>query len=258
MGVRVLAIALEGVTDPALRETVDEFHAFKLGQVSGPLKALKEGGARKVVMAGKVQHASLFGGVLPDLRAVRLLAGLQDRRTDTILSAIADEFAREGIELISSTTWLSHLLARAGTLTRRAPDRAETADIGLGWRAAKALAGFDIGQTVVVRAGAVIAVEAMEGTDATVLRAADVARSHGDSPTLVLVKVAKPRQDFRFDLPVVGLETLKVLERARVSALAVEADKTLVFDREDFLRRADDLGISVIARADGPPGGEPS
>jgi DUF1009 family protein len=246
------------VTDPALKDAVDEIHTFKLGQVSGPLKALKAAGVRKAVMAGKVQHASLFGGVLPDLRAVRILAGLKDKRTDTILSAIADEFSREGIELISSATWLSHLLARPGNLTRRAPDRAEAEDIGLGWRAAKALAGFDIGQTVVVRAGAVIAVEAMEGTDATVLRAAEVARSHGDAPTLVLVKVAKPRQDFRFDLPVIGLETLKVLERARVSALAVEADKTLIFDREEFLRRADALQIAVTARADGPAGGEPS
>lgn len=254
----MLAIALSGVTDPALKDSVDEFHVFKLGQVSGPLKALKDAGVRKAVMAGKVQHASLFGGVLPDLRAVKILAGLKDKRTDTILSAIADEFSREGIELISSATWLSHLLARPGVLTRRAPDRAESLDIDLGWRAAKALAGFDIGQTVVVRAGAVIAVEAMEGTDATVLRASEVARSHGDSPTLVLVKVAKPRQDFRFDLPVLGLETLKVLERARVSALAVEADKTLIFDREDFLRRVDELGISVIARGDDPPAGDPS
>lgn len=247
-GDKVVAIALSGVTDPALEADVDAFHSFKLGQVSGPLAALKGAGVRRAVMAGKVQHASLFGGVLPDLRAVKLLAGLKDRRTDTILSAVADEFAKEGIELLSSATYLSHLIAREGALSRRKPTAEEAADIEIGWRAAKAVAGFDIGQSVVVKGKAVIAVEAMEGTDAAVLRAAEIARSHGDDPSLVLVKVAKPKQDFRFDLPVVGLDTLPVLRKAKVSALALEADKTMIFDREQFVREADAMGLAVEAR----------
>ncbi|MFC1679619.1 LpxI family protein [Elusimicrobiota bacterium] len=248
LGRRVVAITLKGVTDARVADIVDEAHAFKLGQVSAPLKVLKKAGVKRVVMAGKVQHKSLFGGVLPDLRAVKLLAGLKDRRTDTILAAIADEFAREGIELISSATHLSHLLSEPGVLSKRKPSKIESADIEFGWRAAKALAGFDIGQSVVVRGRAVVAVEAMEGTDATVLRAAELARGEGTGKTgLVLVKVAKPRQDFRFDLPVLGLDTLDTLERAGASALAFEARRTLIFDKDAFLERADRLGLAVVA-----------
>ncbi|MFH1724655.1 MAG: UDP-2,3-diacylglucosamine diphosphatase LpxI [Elusimicrobiota bacterium] len=255
-GRRVVAIALKGVTDARLAETVDELHTFKLGQVSAPLKVLKAAGVKRVVMVGKVQHVSLFGGVLPDLRAARILAGLKDRRTDTILAAVADEFAKEGIELLSSATYLSHLVAPPGVLTRRKPTKAEAADIELGWRAAKALAGFDIGQSVVVKDRAVIAVEGMEGTDATVLRAAELARSHGKDPGLVLVKVAKPRQDFRFDLPVLGLDTLDILERAGVTAIAVEAGKTLIFDKPEFLERADGMKLAVTAIEDAGGRGE--
>lgn len=251
LGHRIVAIALTGITDPALAELVDEFHAFRLGQVGGPLKALKKAGVRRAVMAGKVQHASLFGGILPDLRAVKLLAGLRDRRTDTLLKAVADEFAREGIELLSSATYLAHLMPAAGILSRRRPTKEESRDIEFGWEAAKALGGFDIGQSVAVRGRAVVAVEAMEGTDAMLLRAADIVRrasgKDGRSTGLVLVKVAKPRQDFRFDLPVLGLETLGVIERAGAGALAFEAGKTFLFDREEFLRRADELDLAVVA-----------
>lgn len=245
-GCRVVAIALKGVTDPSLSEFADEVHTFKLGKVSGPLKILKDGGVKRAVMAGKVQHTSLFGGIMPDLRAVKILAGLRDRRTDTILAAVADEFAKEGIELISSTTFLSHLVAEPGVLTRRKPTKDETADIDLGWKAAKAVAGFDIGQSVVVKDRAVVAVEAMEGTDATVLRAGELSRSHGRRPGIVLVKVAKPRQDFRFDLPVLGMDTLKTLSKAGGTALALEAGKTVIFDKSDFLREADSMGLAIV------------
>ncbi|HVE14708.1 MAG TPA: UDP-2,3-diacylglucosamine diphosphatase LpxI [Elusimicrobiota bacterium] len=252
MGTPVAAVALSGVTDASLGSLVSKMETFKLGQVSAPLKFFKEAGVRKAVMAGKVQHASLFGGVMPDLRAVKILASLKDRRTDTILSAVADEFAKEGIELLSSATFLSHLIAREGTLTKRAPSASERADLELGWRAAKALAGFDIGQSVAVADGAVVAVEAMEGTDAMLLRAADIARANGAAPSLALVKVAKPRQDFRFDLPVVGLETLATLEKAKARSLALEADATLIFDKDAFLAKADAMGLAVVAMKEAP------
>jgi hypothetical protein len=160
---------------------------------------------------------------------------------------VADEFSREGITLISSSTYLTHLLPAPGVLTRKAPSKAEAADLELGFLAAKAVAGFDIGQCVVVQGGAVVAVEAMEGTDSTIARAGEIARSHGRRPRLVVVKVAKPKQDFRFDLPVLGLDTLPVLEKAGACVLALEAGKTLLFDLSEFLRRADAQGLAVVA-----------
>ncbi len=246
MGVEVVALGIRGVTDSALEGLVSKVEYFKLGQISKPIEALLRAGIRQAVMAGKVQHSSLFGGMMPDLRAVKLLARLKDKRTDTILSAVAEEFAKEGIELLPSATYLSHLLAQEGPLTKRRPSAAESADVQLGWRAAKAIAGFDIGQSVVVREGAVIAVEAMEGTDACILRAAEIARTHGSKLPIVVVKVAKPKQDLRFDLPVVGLDTLDVLEKAGVSTLALEAEKTLLFDKERFFKRADSMKLAIV------------
>lgn len=246
-GHRVIAIGLSGVTEESLADIADEVHTFKLGKINGPLKVLREAGVRRVVMAGKVQHHSLFGGIMPDFRAVKILAGLKDRRTDTILKAIADEFSKEGMELISSATHLSHLMAEPGVLTQRKPTKDESADIELGWKAAKALAGFDIGQSVAVKDKAVVAVEAMEGTDELLLRAAALVARHGRKPGLVLVKVAKPRQDFRFDLPVLGLDSLKTFKKTGVTAVAIEASKTLLFDKDAFLREADAMKLSLQA-----------
>ena len=256
MDVPVVALGIKGVTDPALEGLVGEVRYFPLGQISKPIAVLKTAGVRRAVMVGKVQHASLFGGVMPDLRAIKVLASLKDKRTDTILRAVADEFVKDGIELLSSATFLSHLLVAEGPLTRRQPSADELGDIRLGWAAAKAVAGFDIGQTVVVGQGAVVAVEAMEGTDAAIMRARDLARSHGQKAALTVVKVAKPRQDLRFDIPVLGLDTLKVCAEAGVSALAVEAGTTIIFDKEEFLRQADIQKLAILGV---PPGGpEPS
>jgi DUF1009 family protein len=205
-------------------------------------------------MAGKVQHSSLFGALRPDWRSVKLLAGLPDKRTDTILRAVAEEFKKDGIELLSSATFLSHLLVPEGTLTARKPSAAEMVDIRLGWKAAKALATLDIGQTAVAGEGTVIALEGMEGTDACVLRAGEIARSQGGNATLAVVKVAKPHQDLRFDIPVLGLESLRVFPSAGVRVLAVEAGSTLIFDREAFLQEANTLQLAVLAfKAEGPP-----
>ncbi|MBI5596141.1 MAG: UDP-2,3-diacylglucosamine diphosphatase LpxI [Elusimicrobia bacterium] len=253
-GARVVAVALKGVTDlPALTPAVDSVECFALGQVSAPLSFLKKSGVTQVVMAGKVQHVSLFGGIIPDLRAVKILASLKDRRTDTILSAVAEEFKKEGLEVLSSATYLQHLIPAAGVLTKRKPSADEEADAALGWKAAKALAGMDVGQSVVVQGRAVVAVEGMEGTDACVRRAGQLVRSNGEAPRLVVVKVAKPRQDFRFDLPVLGLDTLKTLGEAGASALALEAGKTLIFDRDEFVRGADAQGLAVWAVDGGTP-----
>ena len=253
MSVPIVALGLKGVTDPALEEFAGKVEYFALGQISKPIARFKAAGVKRAVMAGKVQHSSIFGGVLPDLRAAKLLAFLPDRRTDTILRAVADEFSKDGIELISSATFLSHLLVTEGALTRRRPTDAERADIRLGWAAAKAVAGFDIGQTVVVKDGAVIAVEAMEGTDAAVLRARDIARAHGRRPALTVVKVAKPRQDLRFDIPVLGLDSLRVFADAGVSALALQAATTLRFDKDDFLRQADGQKLAIVGLPAGGP-----
>jgi DUF1009 family protein len=254
-GVPVVALGIPGVTDEALARLVDTLTWFKLGQIDAPIKALKGAGVRKVVMAGKVQHVSLFGGVMPDWRAAKVLLGLKDKRTDTVLRAVADEFAKDGLEFVSSALYLGHLLAPNGALTKRALTKEQLADAALGWRAAKAVAGFDIGQTVVAQAGAVIAVEGMEGTDACVARAAELARTQGREPALVVVKVAKPRQDFRFDLPVVGLDTLAQFRKTGVRALAFEAGATLIFDRERFAAEADAAGLAV---AGFPPEGPSS
>ena len=241
----VVALGIPGVTDPALEKIAGGLTWFKLGQIDAPIKALKDKGVKKVVMAGKVQHVSLFGGVLPDWRAAKVLMGLKDKRTDTVLGAIADEFAKDGLEFVSSALYLEHLLAPNGALTKRSFTKAQLSDAALGWKAAKAVAGFDIGQTVVAQGGAIVAVEGMEGTDACVGRAAELARTQGREPALVVIKVAKPRQDFRFDLPVVGLDSLVTFQKAGVKALAFEAGATLIFDRAQFAAQADAAGLVV-------------
>ncbi len=251
LGVEIVALGIKGVTDGALEAIAGPVRYFRLGEIAKPIEFLKDSGARKAVMAGKVEHASLFGGVLPDWRAVKLLASLPDRRTDTILRAVAEEFAKEGIELLSSAGWLGHLLATEGILSRRKPSSQEERDLQLGWRAAKAISGLDIGQTVVVQEGAVVAVEAVEGTDAAIRRAAKIVRDRGGEARLRVAKVAKPRQDFRFDLPVVGLDSLKVFSECGVAALAVEAGATLLFDREEFLKEADRLKIAIRSMKEG-------
>lgn len=252
-GVPVVALGIPGVTDPALEGAAGGLTWFKLGQIDAPIKALTAKGVRKVVMAGKVQHVSLFGGVMPDWRAAKVLLALKDKRTDTILRAVVDEFAKDGLEFVSSAIYLEHLLAPKGPLTKRAFSKDELNDASLGWAAAKAVAGFDIGQTVVVQGASVVAVEGMEGTDACVERAAALARTQGREPALTVVKVAKPKQDFRFDLPVVGLDSIVNFKKLGVKALALEAASTLVFDRERFAKEADAAGIAVAGFApEGP------
>ena len=195
-------------------------------------------------MAGQVKHAKIFSGIIPDLTFLSVLTKLKARNTDALISAVADVLRGEGIELLDSTAFLAPLLARAGTLTRRAPSAVEAEDFRFGYRMADAVAGLDIGQTVVVKDGAVVAVEAMEGTDEVVRRAGQIA-----GPGTRVVKVAKPNQDMRFDVPVVGVATIEAMRAAGATALSIDADRTLLVDGERFVRAADEAGLAVVGRA---------
>ena len=203
-------------------------------------------------MAGQVKHKQIFSSIRPDWRLAKLLMNLRTRNTDMLLGAVAKVLGDEGIELISSTSFLEPLLAQEGVLTSRRPDEDELKNIEYGLAVAGAVAGFDIGQTVVVAAQACVAVEAMEGTDATIERAGRLMDSlGGDASTLerrlTIVKVAKPNQDMRFDVPVIGLATIETMIRAGASCLSVEAGRTLLFDRESVLERANQAGIAIVA-----------
>jgi hypothetical protein len=247
LGHDVTVVAIREEADPAL-ETVGEaggaehFHWVSLGQVGRCISVLKDAGISQAVMAGQVKHNKLFG-VMPDLAALQVLRRLKTQNTDALISAVAEVLGEHGIDLLDSTSFLQPLLADPGSLSRRAPSPEETADLEFGYRVADAVAGLDIGQTVVVKDRAVVAVEAMEGTDAVIYRAASVA----GAGTRV-VKVAKPNQDMRFDVPVVGLPTIESMKAAGATALSVDAGHTLVLDGEAVFRAADEADIAVVGR----------
>jgi hypothetical protein len=196
-------------------------------------------------MAGQVKHTKLFGGILPDLTLVSVLRKLKSRNTDALISAIADVLAEKGIELVDSTVFLQPLLAGPGALTRRCPTDDEAADLAFGYAMADTVARLDIGQTIVVKDRAVVAVEAMEGTDAVIGRAGQLAGAGAS-----VVKVAKPNQDMRFDVPVVGLATIRAMSAAHATVLSVDAGRTLVLDGDELFRAADEAGIAVVGRTE--------
>jgi len=205
-------------------------------------------------MAGQVKHKQIFSSIRPDWRLAKLLMSLPIRSTDRLLGAVAKVLGDEGIELISSTAFLEPLLAGEGVLTERGPDEDERRNIEYGLSVARAVAGFDIGQTVVVAAQACVAVEAMEGTDAAIERAGVLMKSLEDDAStlerrLTVVKVAKPNQDMRFDVPVIGMATVEAMIRAGASCLSVEAGRTLLFDREKLMERAAEAGIAIVGTA---------
>jgi UDP-2,3-diacylglucosamine hydrolase len=233
---------------------------LSLGELSRLIETFQKEGVEKAVMAGQVKHKQIFSSIRPDWRLAKLLMNLRTRSTDALLGAVAKVLGDEGIELISSTGFLEPLLAREGVLTEREPDQDERRNIEYGLEVARAVAGFDIGQTVVVAAQACVAVEAMEGTDATIERAGRLMRSldessHGDDAAepstlarrLTVVKVAKPNQDMRFDVPVIGMATVEAMIRAGASCLSIEAGRTLLFDRDSLLERASQAGIAIVA-----------
>lgn len=219
-------------------------HRVSLGHLGKAITILREAGAVQAVMAGQVKHVKIFGGVVPDLTLLSVLTRLKAKNTDALIAAVADVMRDKGIQLLDSTLFLQPLLARAGALTRRTVTAVEQDELDFGYRMADAIAGLDIGQTIVVKERAVVAVEAMEGTDATIARAASLAGAG-----CVVVKVAKPNQDMRFDVPVVGIPTIEVMTRAGASALSIDAGKTLILDGDAFARAADAAGIAVVGRA---------
>ena len=256
-GLSVVVAAITEETEPEMdqRAAADSditVHWLSLGELSRLIDTFKKEGVQKAVMAGQVKHKQIFSSIRPDWRLAKLLMNLRTRNTDMLLGAVAKVLSDEGIELMSSTSFLEPLLAQEGVLTSRPPDEDDLKNIEYGLSVANALAGFDIGQTVVVAAQACVAVEAMEGTDETIQRAGRLMDSlGGDASTLerrlTVVKVAKPNQDMRFDVPVIGLATIETMIRAGASCLSVEAGRTLLFDRESVLERANQAGIAVVA-----------
>lgn len=219
------------------------FEWISLGQLGRCISTLKRHGVTRAVMAGQVKHVKLFTDVMPDFTMLGVLARLVTKNTDALISAIADVLANNGITLMDSTDLLADLLARPGVLTRRTPSDSMAADFAFGYPIADAIGGMDIGQTIVVKDRAVVAVEAMEGTDEAVLRAGKLAGAGAR-----VVKVAKPRQDMRFDVPVVGLATIATMMAAGIDGLSIDAGRTLVLDGDEFFRAADEAGIVVVGR----------
>ncbi len=264
-GLSVVVAAIKEETDPEIdrRATADAgvtVHWLSLGELSRLIETFKNAGVNKAVMAGQVKHKQIFSSIRPDRRLAKLLLNLRTRSTDALIGAVAKVLEDEGIELMSSTAFLEPLLAQEGVLTERAPDEDECRNIEYGRGVAGALAGFDIGQTVVVAAQACVAVEAMEGTDATIERAGLLMGSldesaYGDAAAepsilarrLTVVKVAKPNQDMRFDVPVIGQSTVESMIRAGASCLSIEAGRTLLFNSEALLAAANRARIAIVA-----------
>jgi DUF1009 family protein len=244
-GIELAVAAIKEETDPAIENIASTVEWISVGHLGKLIKFFKREGVTRAIMAGQVKHVQIFKlNALPDLRMARMLARLKRRNTDALIGAVADELESEGITLIDSTTFLQPLLAREGVLTSRAPNRREMADIEYGLHVATELARLDLGQTIVVKSEAVVALEAMEGTDVTIRRASELVRGR----SLTVVKVAKPNQDMRFDVPVIGLNTIETLLDCNVTAMSITADKTLIFDRNETIAAADRNRIAIVAR----------
>jgi DUF1009 family protein len=245
-GVRVVAVGHIGETDAALEPLVDSLTWIKVGELGKIIEAFKSRGVRRAVMAGGIRKATLFENFAPDERAMAFLSRLPHLGDDAVLRGIAGELESEGIDVIDSTLFLSHLLADEGVMTATAPTEAQWADVRHGARVARAVGRWDVGQTVVVKGGVVVAVEAVEGTDAAIRRGA--ALGHRGA---VVVKTSKPGQDLRFDVPAVGRETPDVCAEAGVAVLALEAGRTLMLDKSELLAIADARGLAVVGLAAG-------
>jgi UDP-2,3-diacylglucosamine hydrolase len=252
-GDEVVVAAIKEETFPEIEtHGAAAVHWMSLGELSKLIETFKREGVHRAIMAGQVKHKQIFSSIRPDWRLAKLLLSLTTRNTDSLLGAVAKVLADEGITLESSTSLLEPLLARAGVLTRRAPDLQEIADVVYGRDVARHLAQYDIGQTVVIAGAACVAVEAMEGTDATIERAGSImAALEYDASTLsrrlTVVKVAKPKQDMRFDVPVIGVKTIEVMQRAGAACLAIDAGKCLLLDGERVIEAADQAEIAITS-----------
>jgi DUF1009 family protein len=242
-GIRVVAVAHKGETLAELDGKVEEITWIGLGQFGQLIKAFKSRGVAHVLMAGTITKPRMFANMRPDLKGMTVMGKLAIFHDDNILRAVARELERQGITVVNSTVYLPELLAPSGCLTKRRPAREEKDDIEFGWMVAKELGRLDIGHCVVVRRKAILAVEAVEGTDRTIQRGGELAKERA-----VVVKVCKPNQDLRFDLPAVGVHTIKVMASVRAAALAIEAGKTIIFDKEEMIQLADSNRISIVSR----------
>lgn len=248
LGHDVTIIALREETSPALEAAAGgdpraDLHWISLWQLGKCIAIFRDAGVTRAVMAGQVKHTKIFSGGVPDLTTLTVLRRLKTRNTDALITAVVDVLADHGIELENSTMFLQPLLARSGVLTGRSPTEDERADLEFGYGIADAIAGLDLGQTIVVKDRAVVAVEAMEGTDVVIARAGQLA-----GPGTRVVKVAKPAQDMRFDVPVVGIPTLSAMRAAGATVLSVDAGRTLVLDGDAFYTQADVEGLTVVGR----------
>jgi len=244
--VTVVAIKEEAFPDlesVAARPPVAPLQWVSLGQLGKCISVLKNAGVTQAVMAGQVKHTKLFSDIVPDMTLLGVVMKLKSRNTDALISAVADVLRDNGIELVDSTAFLTPLLAKTGVLTSRPPTDDERADLEFGYRIADAIAGLDIGQTIAVKAAAAVAVEAMEGTDLVIARAGQLAGSG-----VRIVKVAKPNQDMRFDVPVVGVSTIQAMKKAGATALSVDAGKTLMIDGDAIVAAANEEGIAIVGR----------
>lgn len=237
--------AFPDLADTAARSRPAALHWVSLGQLGKCIAVLKDAGVTQAVMAGQVKHTKLFADIVPDLTLLGVLMRLKTRNTDALIAGVADVLRENGIELLDSTAFLAPLLAREGVLTRRQPTDPERADLECGYRIADAIAGLDVGQTIAVKSAAVVAVEAMEGTDAVIRRAGHLAGSG-----VCIIKVAKPRQDMRFDVPVIGISTIEAMKAAAASLLSVDAGKTLLIDGDAIIKAADDADMVIVGRSD--------
>lgn len=244
-GWEVYAAAYHGETDPRLGELVEAMQWFYLGQVKRLLKYFRSRDVAQAVMMGAITKTRMFTNVRPDMTAIRLFAGMRHTHDDALLRLFADHMETQGIQIQPSTFLMPDLLAPPGIWTRRRCSETEMDDIRIGWRIAKAIGSLDVGQCVVAGGGSILAVEAIEGTDETIRRGGLLAKGHA-----VVVKVCKPIQDTRFDVPAVGLQTIETMCEANVTALAIEAGKAVVFDREAMIARADETGLAIAALTD--------
>ena len=243
--VTVVAVKEEAFPEleQAARDAEASFHPVSLGHLGKCIKILKADGVSRAVMAGQVKHAKIFSGIVPDMTLLSVLTRLKSRNTDALISAVAEVMRDHGIELLDSTAFLRPLLAAEGVLGSRPPSEDERADFEFGYRIADAVAALDIGQTIAVKDKAVVAVEAMEGTDEVIERAGRIA-GHG----VRIVKVAKPKQDMRFDVPVIGVATIQKMKDGGATAISVDAGRTLVIDGDKVFAAAAEAGIAIVGR----------
>ena len=241
-GVEMAVAAIKEETDPEIERVAERVAWVGVAQLGKLIRFFKREGVERAIMAGQVKHVQIFSGAIPDLRMLKTILKLPRRNTDALIGAVADELQSEGIELIDSTFFLQDHLPEVGQLSRRAPDERERGDIEYGLEIAREITRLDLGQTLVVRGRACVAIEAMEGTDATIRRAGSLARGR-----LTVIKVAKPDQDMRFDVPVVGVPTIQTMIEAGATCLSITAGKTLMFDREEMIKLADKNRIALIA-----------